>query len=722
MNIKAQAQINLDTEVRFLKGVGPSRAQKLAQLGVQTVGDLLEYYPRDHEFRPPLTLIKELVRDHQVTVAGQILSLRYSGRSRPPRFQLKLEDPTGCCELIWFHGGYLRDSLRPGDLLAAWGKVSQYKEAYQLVNPRWQKIQDIEELDQGDQTGMAIYPASGELSSSDIGRIIQGALAQMLEMVPERYDEEFCAQRKLPSRRQGLEWIHRPPDKEKIGQARRRLAYDELFLMELGIGLRRVKMQTLQQAFALQINERLDERIRQRFPFDLTEDQNKVINEICTDMARSVPMNRLLQGDVGSGKTVVALYAALLAVGHHQQVAIMAPTEILAEQHFQSIEQYLHHSRVKRVLIKGGLTGKKRTEITKQISQGQVDIVVGTQALLQHDVGFKNLALVVIDEQHKFGVRQRMTIRGKDVAPHYLVMTATPIPRTLAMTVFGDLDVSTIENSPPGRREIITRQYSPEHMTPAYEFIRSRVQAGEQAYFVYPRVEEQEETIPESEEQSLGENNQSWIPGNGHPRVDPIKAATAEYENLQRNIFPRFRVGLLHGQMKRDEKQRIMEEFRSGKIKILVATVVIEVGVDVPNATVMVIEHAERFGLAQLHQMRGRIGRGKKQSYCLLFAQAGTETSRQRLEIMTQTDNGFRIAEEDLRIRGPGEFFGTAQHGLPELKIADLLRDTDLLRMAQRDAFALAGDDPDLIQPRHQVLLKELQKQFGDNLGLIEVG
>jgi len=684
--------------VQFLKGVGPARAKTFAQLGVQTVGDLLEYFPRDWAFTPRAVKINQMRPDRTATIVGLVESTDYQTFRRRPIFETMLSDETGMCRIVWFHGGFLRDQLRPGQVIMASGKVTSYKHQLQMTNPKF-LILDKKYSKPSEYFGGGIYPATARLSSMQIKRIIRPVLDNLDELVDEFYDRKFLKKNSLIGRKDAIGWIHLPPDEERLARAKRRLKYDELFLMQLGLALRRYRCKHCSSSAPMRCSDEIDHRIRKRFPFLLTADQDNSIAEIVGDMCEAEPMNRLLQGDVGSGKTVVALYAALLAVANGTQVAIMAPTEILAAQHFLSIERYLKNSKVRRVLITGGLTGKKRTELLGQIAGGRMDIVVGTVALLEKDVEFAKLGLVVIDEQHKFGVHQRAQLR-KQTTPQCLGLKATPIPRALAMTAFGDLDVSIIKHSPPGRGTVITRWVDRRDQQKAYEFIRERLKAKRQAYFVYPRITNTE--------------------GDGRDSIG-IKAATDGWKNLSGQVFPEFSVELLHGQMPSAKKREIMAEFRRGRVDVLVSTVVIEVGMDVPNATIMVVEGADRFGLAQLHQLRGRIGRGEAKSYCLLFAETESEIAKNRIEIMTRSNDGFQIAEHDLRLRGPGELFSARQHGLPDLRIANIVEDYELLVMARKNAFELVSQDPALAKGEHKNIREALLAKFGDSLGLADV-
>lgn len=689
-----QNQINKDTQVQYLKGVGPAKAKVFESLGILAVSDLLEYFPRDYVFAPKPTPIGKIIPGEDVTVVALVESVDFQPYRRRPVFEAVVEDETGFCNMIWFNAAYLQNKIEPGQLIVANGKAAEYKHQLQITNPKFITLNEDAENPEKLFSG-AVYPATAQLSSRQIKKIITPVAEDAKKLIDEFFDKAFLKDKSLIKRSDAYKWIHTATEKERIKKATRRLKYDELFLMQLGLALRRYKTRHFAKAVNIQLSESLDSRIRKRFPFLLTEDQEKVIGEIVTDMTGDEPMNRLLQGDVGSGKTVVALYAALLAVANKQQVAIMAPTEILATQHFISIERYLRNSRLSHKLITASTPQKERKILNQQIKDGEIDLVVGTVALLNESIEFKSLGLAIIDEQHKFGVEQRSRLR-KQATPHCLVMTATPIPRTLAMTAFGDLDVSIIKHCPPGRGKVVTRFVEPEDRGKAYEFIAQRLRAKRQAYFVYPRI-------------SSAEQN------------DDIKAATEEYEILSKKVFPQYNVALLHGQMPSEKKRQVMAEFRKGKIDCLVSTVVIEVGVDVPNATVMVIEAADRFGLAQLHQLRGRIGRGQDKSYCFLFAENHTDIAKQRLEVMVRTNDGFEIAEQDLRLRGPGEMFSTRQHGLPDLKIANIIDDYELMIMARRDAFDMVNSDPMLKNAEHQNIRKALLRRFGDTLGLADI-
>ncbi|MBN1942967.1 MAG: ATP-dependent DNA helicase RecG [Phycisphaerae bacterium] len=689
-------ELTLETPVQYVKRAGLRRAEQLAALGIETVEDLLLYFPRRFDLRrqtQPIASLRD--GDENATVAGQVLECYERGYRSKPYFECILDDGTAEIAVKWFHGGYLRNHIRPNMLIAVSGKVGSYRDLLQFVNPAFQVIYDSGGVRLDRDELLPVYPAGGGLSSGIIASIIKANLPHAQNLIRPWFDKAYLARRGLMPRPEAVAAMHRPEDKEQWSRARRRLAYDECFLMQLGVAILRSR-ETHRPAHALKITREIDERIRVRFPFALTAAQDRAVGEIVADLRRSRPMNRLVQGDVGAGKTVVALYAALTAVANHKQAAIMAPTEILATQHYRKIRDYLDGSRVETRLLVGGQNAKQRNRTLAELAAGEVNVIVGTHALLGETVKFRDLALVVVDEQHKFGVRQRTHLRGKGYAPHYLVMTATPIPRTLALTVFGDLDVSTIDELPPGRGKTETRLVKQKDLPKVIDLAAKKLSAGQQAYFIYPLV------TPSLELE--------------------LTAARDAYRELAAGALGKFGVGLVHGQMPADKKEAVMRDFREGKIKVLVASVVVEVGVDVTAANVMVVMHAERFGLAQLHQLRGRIGRGRDDATCILVASPGNPIAQQRMDILTKTSDGFKIAEEDLRLRGPGEFFGTKQHGLPELKVADLIEDFELLRLARRDAFAMIEEDPDLAAPHHQQLRRELLKTHGQSLTLLTGG
>ena len=687
----------LGVPVRFVKGVGPRRAETLRRLGIHTVRDLLWYLPRRYEPRAELTTIAEARPATTVTLAVEVLEVKLAQLGyRRTLLRAQARDRSGVVELVWFNQPYYAERLAQGGRLLVTGKLRMREGGLQMVAPAFESLAPEEPAQQPSAPLTPVYPATEEVSQKPLRRIIAAALASHLQYVVEMFPPGFRRRRDLLELRAALSKVHAPRSEEEAALALRRLKYEEFFVLETGLALRRRDLQRERAAGAIRVTPRIDARIRRLFPFPLTRAQERVIAEVRTDLARSRPMNRLLQGDVGSGKTVVAVYALLAAVANHFQAALMAPTEILAEQHFRTLEGYLRRARVRRGLLRGGMAAGERRELLARIARGEVDIVVGTHALIQSDVRFANLGLLVIDEQHKFGVLQRAALREKGWHPHTLVMTATPIPRTLTLTAFGDLDLSVIDQMPPGRGRLITRLVPPEKRPVAYEFIRRQLRRGRQCFVVAPLVREGDD--------------------------EAVASAERLAERLGAGEFREFGVALVHGRMSARAKDEVMRRFRRGRVQVLVATSVIEVGLDVPGATVLAVENAERFGLSQLHQLRGRIGRAAATSYCLLFAESATEAAQRRLDILVSTRDGFRIAEEDLKLRGPGEFFGTRQHGLPELKIGDIIEDYALLRLARRDAFALVARDPRLERPGHRALRRAVVRTFRDRLYLAAVG
>ncbi len=705
------APIHLNQSVDSLPGVGSTTARRLGRLGIATVADLVRHLPFRYEYHRGMSTIGDLALDTTATVVGEVANCRCVGgrggrfNRRGGRFQATLCDQTHSLDLTWFNGRYLQGQIRPGMTLQVTGKVTAYNDYRQMVNPKWKAItpdgDDQPQADPNDDQPRyrPIYPATEDLTSEQIERIIADVLDEAVSQIPDHLNAEFRSDRALPQLAAAYQTIHQPPDEDAVATARRRLAYDELLMLQLGLSVKRYHARHELTAPALRISDAIDQHIRHRFPFELTEAQNQVIGQIVADLQRTEPMNRLLQGDVGSGKTVVALYAMLLGVAANKQAALMAPTELLAEQHYLSIGDMLAGSNVRIALLTGSANPADRQATAQAIERGEIDLVIGTQALLTESVRFNDLAVVVVDEQHRFGVMQRARIRSKtagaSTAPHYLVMTATPIPRTLSLTLFGDLDVSTIRGLPPGRQPIATRVVGPEKSDQVYQYLAQRLADGEQAYVVLPAIEQ---------------------------NATNLKAVRSHARHLAETHFAGLRLATIHGQLKTATREQIMHRFRAGRIDVLIATTVIEVGVDVPNASLMVVEHAERFGLAQLHQLRGRVGRGSRKSLCVFIAEPTTDDARQRMEAIGQTTDGFEIAEADLLIRGMGQIIGTQQSGLPPLRVAQIPDDMELLQMARRDARQLVEADPKLAKAEHELMRKRLVKQYGQYLELGDVG
>ena len=686
------------------KGIGTRRANKLiAELDIRTLGDLLQYYPRDYIDRRSLQEIYDVGRSgEQETIQGKVVNHdKFTPRRKGAKSvgKIMVYDGTGVAVLVNFGRriGYLRSLLKVGTSVVISGKFGRRNNEIQTTDYEFEILEDEDANLIHTGRIVAKYPLTTNLTQRMLRQWINSALDEYGDMCPEILPLNIRQRLQLIDWKTAIKEIHYPASDSYCNAARKRLAFDEFFLLELGLELKKKRWEVKEKGISFKVESPLLNRFIAGLPFQLTEAQKRVFGEILTDMQNAHPMNRLLQGDVGSGKTIVAAMTLLCAIQSGYQGALMVPTEILAEQHAYHFSELLKPIGLNVVLLKGDLAKGERETALTDMADGSAHIVIGTHALIQKGVDFHQLGLVIIDEQHRFGVMQRATLRDKGMTPDVLVMTATPIPRTLALTIYGDLNVSVIDEMPPGRQTVETKRVNEEQRGELYKGIEKAVRRGRQAFIVYPLVEESE-------------------------KLEEIKAATEMADHLQREVFPHLRLGLLHGRMRSLEKQEVMSQFKARQIDILVSTTVIEVGIDVPNATLMVIENAERFGLAQLHQLRGRVGRGEHKSFCYLVATPNSQDSFERMKVMTRTSDGFEIAEADLKIRGPGEFFGTRQSGLPNLRIANLIQDASLLEAAKAEASRLAQADPSLKQPEHQLLRCMLQSHWKDNLELATVG
>jgi ATP-dependent DNA helicase RecG len=729
------------TCVQYVKGIGPKLAELLAAKGIQTLDNLLHYLPFRYEDRLNPRGISELRAGEMATVIAEVRTSGLFRTRRMPIFQMTAGQGRTRLKCIWFNATYLRDKFKPGQIVALYGKVEQdYRGGeLQLTQPQFEIIGEVAEdgsADSAEQKLAAsleigrivpIYESAGQgrLTSRWFRRIIHTALENLPPDLPDPIPAAVRSHLSLISPREALQKVHWPDAGESIDDllssrtpAHLRLIFEELFFVELGLELKR-REQKAQTGIAFPLDDRARAAIKKILPFHPTAAQKRVLKEIASDMEKPFPMRRLLQGDVGSGKTIVAFEAAIIAMENGYQVALMAPTEILAQQHYFSARRILESAGYRVVLLTGSMEDDRKRQTRRHIAQGNAQLVIGTHALIEQKVEFDKLGMVIVDEQHRFGVLQRFKLMKKtkddrvvtgdspvpaerspaaSPEPDVLVMTATPIPRTLALTLYGDLDVSVIDEMPPGRTPILTRCVSDERSPEVWDFVRKQVAAGHQTYVVYPVIEENEET--------------------------ELKAALKMYKELSQKIFPDLRVGVLHGRMEADLKEQVMRVFQKGEMDILVATTVIEVGVDVANATMMVIEHAERFGLAQLHQLRGRIGRGAAKSYCVLMTGSKvSEDGERRLDAMIRTSDGFQIAELDLELRGPGEFFGTRQAGMPSFQVANLIRDRQLLEAAKREAaMVLAGPNSEISQAEIDASLRHMRTRWHKSYRLAEVG
>jgi len=684
--------LNLATPISSLKGVGSRREEAFHSIGIHTVEELLNFFPRRHLDRTLILPIRNFTKGDVVTLVGKVETFGDKPTRRGKMFQVIVSDGTGLLTLTWFNGiRYIKPLFKIGDKIAIHGKVDFYG-GFTITHP---EFDILDEEDDPVSTGKVIplYPMSQEMKSVGLDQrilrnLIQDILSSELD-IPDYFSESFLNQHNLIPLNQALHKIHFSDGIGELNQAIHRLKFNEHFFLQLLMALRK---QSIKVSGAKSLHDigPYFKIISESLDYKLTGAQQKVIKEIHEDLKQDCPMNRLLQGDVGSGKTIVAILSSVLAVGNGVQVAIMAPTEILATQHYHSFKAELDKAKIPCALLVGNMKKSERAPILEGLKQGKIPVVIGTHALIQEDVEFDSLNLVIVDEQHRFGVNQRAILVEKGHHPHFLAMTATPIPRTLSITYHGDMDISIIDEMPANRIPVVTKVVEPPRLSKVFQFIRDEVKSGRQCMVIYPLVEESEKS--------------------------DLAAAVDAYEELDKSTFPDLSVGLVHGRMKQDEKDDVMEKFSNNDISILVSTTVVEVGVNIPNATVMVVEHADRFGLTQLHQLRGRVGRGAEKSFCILVKRNVTETSRTRLNIMEETNDGFVIADEDLKLRGPGEFFGLKQSGFFKYKIANMVTDGPIIREAREAAIGFLKDDPYLTRKDHQRLRTTFLNEYADRL------